>query len=127
MKDNVKEYLVVEPNGPLNGSVDVIGAKNSALVVMASTILTNGISKLSNMPLSADVYCMAKLLTQLGANVSIYKIQNQVIIDTTNLDKFTVDPDIMKAMRASILVMGPLLAKLGKAVVAFPGGDSIGS
>jgi UDP-N-acetylglucosamine 1-carboxyvinyltransferase len=120
-------YLEIERSLDLKGSVPLVGAKNAVLVTMASLVLTNGKSVLTNVPVSADVIHMISLLEQLGAQVSFDKVTHTLEVDTTTINKWCVNPSIMKKMRASILVMGPLLARFGRADIAAPGGCSIGT
>ena len=121
----MSEYIVTEQSGALSGEVSLYGAKNSTLALMASLILTQGISTLRNVPASSDVLQMVELLRDLGAQVHL---ENHVLtVDTRPIHSYQVRPEIMKKMRASILAMGPLLARFGKARVAFPGGCMIGS
>jgi UDP-N-acetylglucosamine 1-carboxyvinyltransferase len=120
-------YLKVEHSTKLHGKVSLIGAKNAVLVIMASLILTEGKSKLNNVPASDDIMQMMQLLRDLGAEVSFNKETHTLEIDTTLLVHCQVKKEIMKQMRASILVMGPLLARFGKANIALPGGCIIGA
>ncbi len=120
------EFLVLEKSPALQGVSDLGGAKNAVLVIMASLILTSGKSTLHNVPFSHDVFQMISLLESLGAYVYIDGDTHTLIIDTTNISNCAVSADIMKKMRASILVMGPLLARFGKAAIALPGGCLIG-
>ncbi|MEX0848859.1 MAG: UDP-N-acetylglucosamine 1-carboxyvinyltransferase [Candidatus Dependentiae bacterium] len=125
----MKQYtqLVIEKSPPLNGQVELTGAKNAVLVIMASLILTKGESILSNVPFSTDVRNMIILLQQLGAQVKYVAQMQTLYVDTSELNCWDVEHAIMKKMRASILVMGPLLARFGKANIALPGGCTIGS
>ncbi len=120
-------YLKVEQSGPLCGQVELSGAKNAVLVTIASLILTNGTSILHNVPASADVFAMGELLTGLGATVFFDAKKHQFFVDTTLLHSWAVDGQIMQKTRTSILAMGPLLARFGKAKLGgLPGGDAIG-
>lgn len=121
------EYLIVENSSCLSGEASLEGAKNAVLVIMASLILTKGISRLTNVPASRDVSVMSALLTELGAMVVFNAQEKMLIIDTTHLNGFQVSADVMKQMRASVLAMGPLLARHGKAHMASPGGCSLGA
>lgn len=123
----VDQVLVVESSTGLHGQVELVGAKNAVLAIMASLILTEGSSVLTNVPNSHDVRHMIQLLRDLGAHVSFDAYKHRLEVDTTFLCKFTVSPAIMKKMRASVLVMGPLLARFGKADIAMPGGCLIGA
>jgi UDP-N-acetylglucosamine 1-carboxyvinyltransferase len=120
-------YLKIEQSKKLEGTVELVGAKNAVLVIMASLLLTSGKSTLKNVPCSADVLHMIKLLEELGALVEFFPEKHVLVVDTTPVDKWKVSPDIMKKMRASILVMGPLLARFGFADIALPGGCVIGT
>lgn len=120
-------YLKVEQSQPLTGTVELSGAKNAVLVTIASLILTNGKSVLYNVPGSADVFEMMELLSQLGATVFFDEAQHQLFVDTTQLSSYEVSSAIMQKTRTSILAMGPLLARFGKARMGgLPGGDAIG-
>jgi UDP-N-acetylglucosamine 1-carboxyvinyltransferase len=117
----------VEKSLPLQGQVDLVGAKNAVLVIMASLILTEGRSILKNVPCSADVLQMIALLKDLGAEVILYPERNIVEIETSFIRNYRVGIELMKKMRASVLVMGPLLARFSKAYIAMPGGCLIGA
>lgn len=120
-------YLKVEQSGPLQGTAELAGAKNAVLVTIASLILTNGASLLHNVPASADVFEMMHLLEQLGATAFFDTEKNQLFIDTASLHAWVVPEHIMQKTRTSILAMGPLLARFGRAEMGgFPGGDAIG-
>lgn len=119
--------VIVEQSLGLKGTVHIAGAKNAVLVEIASLILTTGTSILHNVPFSEDVFHMCKLLEDLGARIEIDQLSNQLIVDTSNLTQFKVLPERMKKMRASILVLGPLLARSLKAEVAVPGGCVLGA
>lgn len=118
--------LIINQSPHLQGQVDLSGAKNAVLVIMSSLILTEGKSVLTNVPCSDDVLQMAQLLTDLGAKVNFDAAAHRLEIDTHALIHHHVNAAIMKKMRASILVMGPLLARFGHAHVAMPGGCSLG-
>lgn len=111
----------------LSGVVKVAGAKNSALKLMAATLLAPGKSTITNLPNIADVDYMAELLTRLGCTVEINMAQSQVSIDVPQQIKYRADYDLVRKLRASINVLGPLLTRVKKAEVALPGGDAIGS
>ncbi|RMA79436.1 UDP-N-acetylglucosamine 1-carboxyvinyltransferase [Umboniibacter marinipuniceus] len=107
------------------GTVAVSGAKNAALPIMAAALLPNGALTLSNVPQLNDIRTLAKLIECLGARVELDG--NVAKVDATAVDKIVAPYELVKTMRASILVLGPLLARLGKAEVSFPGGCAIGS
>ena len=109
----------------LQGEVTVTGAKNSVLKLMAASLLAVGTTTIRNVPEIADVDIMADLLTRLGCTV---KHNGSVVtIDVPAAPMHRADYDLVRKMRASINVLGPLVARLGKAEVALPGGDAIGS
>ncbi len=120
-----KEVIIVNGNNTLTGSVEVSGAKNSALKLIAASILGNGKSTITNVPDISDIHIICKVLQQLGAIVEFQN--NTVSIDTSTIDKFQTDYELVSKMRASIAVLGPLLARFGKAKVALPGGCRIGA
>ena len=119
-------YIQIEQSPELKGEVELVGAKNAVLVIMASLLLTSGKSRLTNVPRSADILHMIKLLKELGVQVTFIAEEHLLEIDTTGLNKWTVSAVIMKKMRASILVMGSLLSRFGCCDVALPGGCVIG-
>ena len=122
-----ERFLLVKQSQPLQGVIELTGAKNAALVIIAALLLAEGKSTLYSVPNSADVRCFVELMTQLGALVHFDTKTKTLTIDTTTLHSVEVSPEIMNKMRASILVMGPLLARFGKARVALPGGCLIGA
>lgn len=121
------EQLIIDQSLNLSGTASLCGAKNAVLVIMASLILTDGKSRLTNVPASDDVLQMIKLLRELGAEVTFLRHDHTLEVDTSSIDKYKVSPEVMRKMRASILVMGPLLARFSKADIALPGGCVIGS
>lgn len=121
-----EECITVDQSTELKGEVSLSGAKNSALVSIASLLLTDGKSQLKNVPCSEDIFCMIKLLEGLGATINFDR-QNKVLdVDTSTVNKYQANPEIMKKMRASVLITGPLLARFGRADIAMPGGCVIG-
>lgn len=112
---------------PLRGEVTIVGAKNSVLKLMAASLLAVGKTTLENVPNIVDVVIMAELLRRLGCTVT-HDVENaRVTIDVPELIEHRADYDLVRQMRASICVLGPLLARTGQADVAMPGGDAIGS
>jgi len=122
-----QEYILVKKSAPLSGEVLLSGAKNAVLPIMASLLLTSGVSVLKNVPRLTDVEFMVTLLQELGAHVVCDYSNGILIIDTTQVDRWTVSESLMKKMRASIVVLGPLLARFKSADLAMPGGDAIGA
>ena len=121
------ERLRVVGGARLVGTVRVSGAKNSALKLMAATLLAPGKSTITNLPEIADVDYMAELLTRLGCTVEVNHQLSQVVIDVPQKLGHRADYDMVRKMRASINVLGPLIARESIAEVALPGGDAIGS
>jgi UDP-N-acetylglucosamine 1-carboxyvinyltransferase len=119
------DRFVVRPGAPLEGSVAVGGAKNSALKLMAATLLAEGTYVLRNVPAIADVETMADLLTSMG--VDVVRNEQQLTITRTSDCEPEAPYELVERMRASIVVLGPLLAHFGRARVAMPGGDDFGS
>ncbi|MCZ6555777.1 MAG: UDP-N-acetylglucosamine 1-carboxyvinyltransferase [Candidatus Dadabacteria bacterium] len=118
------EKIIIEGGRRLEGEVMVSGAKNAVLPLMAACILTEGKNTITNVPDLADVRTMAKLLEILGAEI---EFENGVLrIDATNLDTWEAPYDLVKTMRASVLVLGPLTARFGRSRVSLPGGCAIG-
>ena len=113
--------------GPLTGEVTVVGAKNSALKLMAAALLAVGETVLTNVPDILDVAIMAELLRRLGATVEQDAAAGRVSITVPEQLGHRADYELVRAMRASISVLGPLTARCGMADVAVPGGDAIGS
>jgi len=109
----------------LHGEVTVSGAKNSVLKLMAATLLAPGRSTIRNVPEIVDVEIMVDLLTRLGCSVE--RGDDFVIIDVPEVPGHRAEYDLVRKMRASINVLGPLVARVGQAEVALPGGDAIGS
>ena len=109
----------------LRGEVTITGAKNSVLKLMAASLLASGTTTITNVPDIADVDIMADLLTRLGCTV--VRTAAQISIDVPEIPAHRADYDLVRKMRASINVLGPLVARVGEAEVALPGGDAIGS
>ena len=122
-----KEYILVKKSAPLAGEVLVSGAKNAALPILASLVLTSGVSVLKNVPHLTDIESMVNLLEQLGAKVNADYASGTLTVDTTTVNNWQVAESIMKKTRASIVILGPLMARFNRADLAFPGGDAIGA
>lgn len=118
------DKFIIKGGKKLSGSVKVSGSKNSSLALMPAAILASGKSTLRNTPELNDVYTMSKLLKHLGAEI---KFKDEVLeIDTSGINEFTAPYEHVKKMRASVYVLGPLLARFGKAKVSLPGGCAWG-
>jgi len=118
------EKIVIEGKNRLEGKVKVGGAKNAVLPLMAACILNSGINTFTNVPDLADVRTMIKLLNILGAEVSLEN--GNMYIDSSGVNNYEAPYDLVKTMRASVLVLGPLTARFGKSRVSLPGGCAIG-
>jgi UDP-N-acetylglucosamine 1-carboxyvinyltransferase len=108
----------------LTGEVTISGSKNAALPLLALTVLASKSCTIHNVPHLEDIKNMIRILDHLGANVSLQK--NTVTVDATNLTSFDAPYEIVRKMRASVVFMGPLLAKYGEAKISLPGGCAIG-
>jgi UDP-N-acetylglucosamine 1-carboxyvinyltransferase len=117
-------FLIKGPSS-LKGTVKISGAKNSALKIMAASIMAEGTSVLENVPRIEDVFTMIKVLEKLGAKVSFE--EDRLTIDPEKIDSFEAPYELVRKMRASILVAGPLLTRFGQVKIAIPGGCNIGS
>lgn len=118
------EKIVIEGGARLEGEVRVSGAKNAVLPIMAACILNEGVNTFTNVPDLSDVRTMIKLLKILGAEVE-YENEN-LKIDSKSIDNWEAPYDLVKTMRASVLVLGPLTARFKRSRVSLPGGCAIG-
>ncbi len=118
------EIILIEGGKSLKGEIKVSGAKNAVLPLMAACILNSGINSFTNVPDLADVRTMVELLQIIGAKIEFEN--GNMTIDSTGINKWEAPYDLVKTMRASVLVLGPLIARLGKARVSLPGGCAIG-
>jgi UDP-N-acetylglucosamine 1-carboxyvinyltransferase len=120
------DKLVITKSPPLAGSVTISGAKNAALPLLISSLLADSTCSFRNVPALRDISTTLLLLKDFGASIKEID-KNHVEIDASNLNSVTASYDLVRTMRASILVLGPLLAKHGKANVSLPGGCAIGA
>ena len=120
------DKLVIQGGAQLEGEIWISGSKNAALPILFATLLTDEKVTLSNLPHLQDITTTIALLGALGVTISIDDSM-QITVESGSLDALTAPYDLVKTMRASILVLGPLLAKHGEANVSFPGGCAIGS
>ncbi|WP_371376711.1 UDP-N-acetylglucosamine 1-carboxyvinyltransferase [Thalassotalea aquiviva] len=116
----------INSGNELHGDVIISGAKNAALPILMATILAESPTHIGNVPKLNDINTTLKLLSELGAKVA-WSAQNSVEIDASNINNCLAPYDLVKTMRASILVLGPLLARFGHAEVSLPGGCAIGA
>jgi len=120
------EKLIISGGKRLQGTVKIDGAKNSALSIMAATLLTKEVCVLRNIPRLTDIDTMAAVIRKLGIKVE-WKEDNNLYIDSNNFNNYEAPYELVKMMRGSILVMGPLLARLKRAKISLPGGCAIGA
>ena len=121
------DSIVVTGNGPLSGQVPIAGAKNACLTLMPATLLSDEPLTLTNAPRLSDIETMTSLLRSLGAEVTSLQDGQVLALSSHKLDQPVADYDIVRKMRASILVLGPLVARQGHAIVSLPGGCAIGA
>jgi UDP-N-acetylglucosamine 1-carboxyvinyltransferase len=117
--------IIIKGGNKLKGEVFISGAKNAALPILAASLLCEGKHRISNVPLLADVKTLGKILQNMG--VSFERQDGDIFIDTIGLKNPEAPYDLVRTMRASVLVLGPLMARMGKARVSLPGGCAIGA
>jgi UDP-N-acetylglucosamine 1-carboxyvinyltransferase len=120
------DKLEIQCAGPLEGRVAISGAKNAALPILAGSLLSNAPVVLANVPHLNDVTTMVKLLRRLGAEVTVHDGM-ELEVNPSTINDFNAPYELVKTMRASVLVLGPLLARFGRADVSLPGGCAIGA
>ncbi|MGI9290968.1 MAG: UDP-N-acetylglucosamine 1-carboxyvinyltransferase [Gammaproteobacteria bacterium] len=120
------EKLAITGGGPLKGEIIVSGAKNATLPILAASLLSDGEVRIGNIPHLRDVTTTVGLLGRMGVSVMIHDPMD-IIVNASTINQFSAPYDLVKTMRASILVLGPLLAHFGKADVSLPGGCAIGA
>jgi len=118
------DYLKTQSVKSLHGTIKISGAKNASLPLIAMTILAKNLVNIKNLPHVVDIRTLLKLLSNLGADVNF--LEDRVTIDTSVLTQTKATYDIVKTMRASILVLGPILSRFGHCEVSLPGGCAIG-
>jgi len=121
------QKLIIKGKKKLSGSINISGSKNATLPILAATILSDKTITLKNVPLVQDVYTMINLLKFIGLNIEILKKKNTLKILNNKKLKTIAPYNLLKTMRAGVLVLGPLLAKYRKAKVSLPGGCAIGT
>jgi UDP-N-acetylglucosamine 1-carboxyvinyltransferase len=120
------DKLIITGGRPLSGEVRISGAKNAALPILASTLLTDGPMTVGNIPHLHDITTTMELLGRMGVSLVVDE-RMRIEVDTSSIREFFAPYELVKTMRASILVLGPLLARYGEATVSLPGGCAIGS
>jgi len=119
------DKIVIEGGRPLKGSVTISGAKNAALPAIAASLLTGGWHRLKRIPQLRDINTIKSIMSKFG---TIFREENDILeINSDNLTSFEAPYELVKTMRASILLLGPLLARYGKAKISLPGGCAIGA
>ena len=120
------DKLIINGGGPLAGEVRIAGAKNAALPILAATLLADGPTSVGNVPHLHDITTTMELLGRMGVQLIVDE-RMSIEVDSSTITDFTAPYELVKTMRASILVLGPLLARFGKANVSLPGGCAIGA
>ncbi|MGL5245485.1 MAG: UDP-N-acetylglucosamine 1-carboxyvinyltransferase [Sarcina sp.] len=121
------EKIVIKGGKKLNGEVNISAAKNSVLPIIVASLLANGEVKINNAPMLEDVFTICDVIYQLGFKINVDKENNIIKINAINENKLLPNTDLVRKMRASFLIMGPMLAKYGEFKIAQPGGCNIGS
>ena len=121
------DRILIKGGAPLEGEIPISGAKNACLTLMPAALLSEEPLELSSAPRLADIETMTKLLVSLGAAVELSEQGRKITIRSANLESTVAHYDIVRRMRASILVLGPMLARFGVATVSLPGGCAIGA
>jgi UDP-N-acetylglucosamine 1-carboxyvinyltransferase len=121
------DSILVRGNGALSGAIPIAGAKNACLTLMPATLLSDEPLTLTNAPRLSDIRTMTQLLQSLGAEVASLQDGLVLALSSHSITNFKADYDIVRKMRASILVLGPMLARYGAATVSLPGGCAIGA
>ncbi len=121
------QKIVVTGGAPLEGEVRISGAKNAVLPILCATLLADGPMDIGNVPHLHDVVTTTKLLRELGAGVEHDREAGRIVVDARSVHSHVASYELVKTMRASVLVLGPLLARYGAAEVSLPGGCAIGS
>ncbi|MEQ8659898.1 MAG: UDP-N-acetylglucosamine 1-carboxyvinyltransferase, partial [Gammaproteobacteria bacterium] len=118
------DKLIIHGGQPLRGEIRVSGAKNAALPILAATLLADGPVTVSNVPHLHDITTTMELLGRMGLTLTVDE-RMHIEVDSSTIREFFAPYELVKTMRASILVLGPLLARFGEAEVSLPGGCAI--
>ncbi|UJP01356.1 MAG: UDP-N-acetylglucosamine 1-carboxyvinyltransferase [Nitrosomonas sp.] len=119
------QKLIIQGGVPLHGEISISGAKNAALPLLCAALLTGESLKINNVPALHDITTMLSLLRQMGADIFMHG-HNEVVLSAATLSQLIAPYEMVKTMRAAILVLGPLLARAGEAEISLPGGCAIG-
>ena len=120
------DKLIIKGGTPLKGDIPISGAKNAALPILSAALLTDEIMTIGNVPHLHDITTTIELLGLMGSQITVDE-KMRIELDNSNINNFSAPYELVKTMRASVLVLGPLLARYGKADVSLPGGCAIGS
>ncbi|MFC2316236.1 MAG: UDP-N-acetylglucosamine 1-carboxyvinyltransferase, partial [Selenomonas massiliensis] len=122
------EQLVIHGGNPLRGRVKIGGAKNAVLPIIAAALLgSRGVSVLDDVPALEDVYTISSVLRSLGVKADYSAAEHRLRIDASEIKTVSAPYELVRKMRASFLIMGPLLAREGRAEISLPGGCAIGT
>lgn len=121
------DKFIIKGGSTLRGEVNIDAAKNAVLPIIAATILCAGKCTIKNCPMLLDVYVIIDALKSLGAKIYINKINREITIDTSQIIDSEVSSDLVRKMRGSFLIMGPMISRFGKFKTSFPGGCNIGT
>ncbi|KEI82763.1 UDP-N-acetylglucosamine 1-carboxyvinyltransferase [Clostridium botulinum] len=121
------DNIVVNGGSQLKGDVNISTAKNSVLPIIAGSILSGNKCVIDNAPMLEDVFVIGEILKSISAKVNIDEVNNRVIIDSEPVDNLEPDSDLVKKMRASFLLMGPMMSRFGRFKISLPGGCNIGT
>jgi UDP-N-acetylglucosamine 1-carboxyvinyltransferase len=125
-EDRIVDKLIITGGVPLKGEIRVSGAKNAALPILAATLLSDGVVTVGNIPHLHDITTTMELLGRMGVELVVDERMN-IEVDASSIKEFYAPYELVKTMRASILVLGPLVSRYGEALVSLPGGCAIGS
>lgn len=121
------DKIVINGGNKLKGDVNISTAKNSVLPIIAGSILSGDKCVIDNAPMLEDVFVIGEILKSISAKVNIDEVNNRVIIDSKPVDNLEPDSDLVKKMRASFLLMGPMMSRFGRFKISLPGGCNIGT
>ncbi|ENK0557937.1 UDP-N-acetylglucosamine 1-carboxyvinyltransferase [Clostridium botulinum] len=121
------DKIVINGGNELKGDVNISTAKNSVLPIIAGSILSGDKCVIDNAPMLEDVFVIGEILKSISAKVNIDEVNNRVIIDSKPVDNLEPDSDLVKKMRASFLLMGPMMSRFGRFKISLPGGCNIGT
>lgn len=119
------DSYVIEGGRKLEGEINISGSKNATLPIMASCILNKGINTLYNVPNIYDVYIMENILEYLGCK--IYRNNDKIVIDSSNITKYSIPEVLMRKMRSSVMLVGAIIGRMNKCIFSYPGGCEIGA